>query len=132
MIAFDIDGVLVSDISFDEDIEKYLERRYCMFPLFIPKGSYYLITGRPSIDKELTQKWIDENLTNKPIKLFHDNPYFDKYAEYKVKVIKENPDITIYIESSEEEAEFIRKNTSIRVITFNKFILEGIENEGIF
>jgi len=130
MIAYDMDGVLVSDILFEENIPQHLEKRYAMFPIFVPQGRYCLITGRPLLDKELTEKWIAQNLANAPVKLFHGNSITGDPAEYKIAVLKDNPEIGVFIESDKQQADTIRKSVGIRVVLFSDFIQESIDESG--
>ena len=127
MIAYDMDGVIVSDILFEEDIKQHLEKRYAMFPIFVPQGHYCLITGRPALDRDLTEKWIVQYLTNAPVVLFHNNSLTGDPAEYKIKVINSNPMITIFIESDRKQADTIRKSVVIPVFLFSELIEEAVD-----
>lgn len=130
MIAFDLDGVFIPDLHFNKaELDTVLNFRHTfMTPIFEPEGPYYIITGRPVSDKQYTLEWIKNNFKNPPLKIFHDNPDFQRASEYKVEVLMSNPEIDIFIESDIMQVQFIEKNMkrSIEIIHFPTFISESI------
>ena len=132
MIGFDLDGVLISDLNFPDDmpIERFLEMRASEpYANFVPKGDYVIVTGRNSTDVEYTKAWIEKNLSsNPPYKLFHDCPDQSQGAEYKAKIINQNR-ILKFIESDIVQAEYLKKHCPYcKVIHFGSFISETFYN----
>lgn len=112
MIGYDIDGILAPDIVFNESMFGEVEevRTYWMKPLFIPEGEYVLITGRPACDAVNTMRWVDHFFRdNTPQSVYHDNVDPLKPELYKMKVLKDNPSIDIFIESDFETTQFLRR-----------------------
>ena len=106
-----------------------------IIPIFEPGGDYYVITGRPKSDKKDTLDWFHNLFINPPIKIFHDNEDMAKAHEYKLKVLEENKDITVFIESDLNQVSFLRENISrkMKIIHFEEMIydrIREIENEG--
>lgn len=101
MIAYDLDGVFIPELVWKDSIADHLLyfRHNHMTPIFQPEGDFILITGRPYIDKQETIKWIDEHWTNKPLLIFHDNTDYRYGVDYKIKVLRENPQIRTFVES---------------------------------
>lgn len=147
--GYDLDGVLLPDLNGlkglkDSDIQPLLEmRRDYLEPIFIPEGSYYIITGRPYIDKDDTYKWSDKFLIRNPpldiIININSTPNSSELdaAMFKTKMIYEKG-IDIFIESNPIQAKHIqtllllhydRNEESPRVIHFSDFlkikIIEG-------
>ena len=132
MIAYDLDGVFLSDIKpFNNSLEYMLKARLELAPNFIPKGLYSIITGRPESDKKDTERWVDKFLNeNRPVYLFHDNPDFGNPHLYKLKVLKENPSIMTFIESDIGQVLFLReelKDRDIKIIHFEELIKSSLE-----
>lgn len=130
MIGYDLDGVLVSDLYWPEDmtLEKFLEMRATEpYANFVPKGEYVIVTGRNSTDFEYTKAWIEKNLSsNPPIKIFHDCPDHRQAEKYKAKVINENS-IRVFIESDVEQVQYLKKHcTECSVYHFGSFVSETI------
>ena len=130
MIGYDIDGVLQPDIKFDNITEllDLLEvRAKNWIPLFEPKGDYIMITGRPIEDKAKTNTWIGKYFDNPPNYLFHGNPNIEKGAEYKLKVLKNCPNIKVFIESDIKQVKFLQDNLPDRnIIHYATFIKEKL------
>ena len=112
-IGYDLDGVLISDVYWPDDmtLEKFLEMRATeLYANFVPKGNYYIVTGRNSTDKAYTEAWISKNLaSNPPYRLFHDCPDHRQGAEYKAKIINQN-NIKVFIESDAKQVEYLKKH----------------------
>lgn len=128
MIAYDFDGIFISDIIFIGNL-KVPEYTINTLPLFQPTGDYCIITSRAEKDKEYTFTFIDDKFKIKPVRVFHKccNPSFG--AQYKTKVLNENPDITVFIESCKTQYEYIKKNltrTDCKVIHFSTLIQDTI------
>ncbi len=128
MIAFDLDGVFVSEFTQDSDLE--LERVLAVraeniLPIFRNRFPYYIITGRPKIDEEDTLSWINAVFEpdERPKRVFHDNPDFSRPIDYKVSVLRANREITTFVESSVEQAEQVSKLVpECRVLHFEELI----------
>ena len=131
-IGYDLDGVLISDLNWPPSmqLEEFLKLRQDEpFPNFIPKGEYYIVTGRNYTDRPYTENWIKKNLVkNMPYKLFHGCHDFRKAAEYKASVINAQ-DIQVFIESDLNQVKYLTKNCpNCRVIHFGSFISETFFN----
>lgn len=128
MIAFDIDGVFLSDQDINAaNIEDILRvRSNYLKPLFVPKGDYVLITGRPAQDKEDTQRWVNKFFDRKPLCVYHENTDMRKSAQYKAAVLNENKNIHCFLESDRSQAEVIRSLTNTKIIVFEDLIYESL------
>jgi len=121
MIGYDIDGVFLPDLDLDKCPAQsdliYLVTAHCIGTLFVPEGEYVLITGRPESIKADTQLWADRVFKqNPPLKIYHDNTDPNLAAQYKSKVLSENPDITVFIESSKPQVEYLKQHHPDRQI----------------
>lgn len=132
MKAYDLDGVLISDLHWDKStpIEHFLEMR-SRIPLanFVPSGDYYIVTGRSASDRKYTESWIEKNLaSNPPKKLFHDCPDYRLGAEYKAKIINENSILT-FIESDMEQVLYLRQHCpNCKIYHFGSLISDNLLN----
>lgn len=138
MIAFDLDGVFISDLSHssDEELERVLEIRHQnMRAIFRVPFPYYLITGRPKIDEVETLRWLNLAFAHgeRPSKIFHDNQDYADPAGYKISVLRNNPDISTFIESDAEQAATITRSVpTCRVVHFETWLttaMEGLVHE---
>jgi hypothetical protein len=133
MIAFDLDGVFVPDLKWDESKHTHLLyfRHNHMYPIFTPIGEYSIITGRPFGDREETMKWIEGFFDNKPKAVYHDNNDFSLAKEYKEKVLSEHLEITMFIESDIEQVLYLRKSRLVKaeIIHFKEFVAKAL---GVF
>lgn len=133
MIAFDLDGIFVNDMEFNDDQLTNLlyVRSFNMKPIFTPAGEYVIITGRPVIDTWDTTYWSSKFGIN-PVKFFHDNLDLEKGEEYKLEILTEHKDelnITHYIESSLRQTEFLKgKIQGVEIIHFAEFINQSLRN----
>lgn len=112
VIAYDLDGVLLADANVELFPIKDFLRIRSAFPkaLFVPKGDYYIITGRPKEDLEYTLAWIENELkSNPPKQVFHDNTDYRLGAQYKIEVLSNLKEVTMFVESSYEQTVLIRK-----------------------
>lgn len=135
MIAWDIDGIFTSDLVYEEDkIDHLLHFRHNnILPIFEPSGDFYLITGRPKSDEPHTLNWINTHWKNKPLKVFHDNPDMKRASDYKLKILLENPEIDVFVESNPYQCSLIerglRKNSRhVKVIHFAEMVRLLIDN----
>lgn len=106
MIAFDIDGILVSDThEFEKDIELNIFISGRLEPIFqIPKEiEYCLLTSRKYNNENYqnTKKLVNM-LKNKPIEIFQHRSSDEGRYEYKTRIMNEHPEITIFFESEME------------------------------
>lgn len=132
MIAFDIDGVLCPDIIIQDDLNELLQfRTHSIRALFKPNGSYCLITGRPSIDREDTLKFVLREFgDNLPRVVYHDNDDLSNSIDYKAKVLNNDKTITVFIESDPMQAEAIalKMRRFIEILTFQELIELGLRS----
>ena len=125
MIAFDLDGVFVGDISPNMlcPLEEMLKTRLLQSPVFQPNFDFYIITGRPVIDKDGTLTWIEQFFQVKPTKIFHENLNIEDPIKYKSRVLAENPEITVFVESDYNQMIELQKlNPNVRVFLFNDLL----------
>ena len=133
MIAFDLDGVFINDIIFDDtQVEEMCHiRNNLMLPLFQMVGDYCIITGRPIQDSSGTVEWIDRTFVAKPSAIFHGNKNASFPEEYKLSVLNSNPLIKLFIESDARQVEFLRKHCKTKIVLFSDIILRGINEAAI-
>ena len=128
MIAFDLDGVFVSELvhNSEEELERVLTvRAEHLVPLFRVRFPFYLITARLKVDEEHTLRWINKVFgpEERPKRVFHDNADHTKPVDYKVSVLKEHPDITTFIESEFDQVDQIsRLVPECRILHFERMI----------
>lgn len=128
MIAFDLDGVFISDLSHssDEELARVLEMRHRnMKAIFRVPFPYYLITGRPKTDEVETLRWLNLAFAHgeRPLKIFHENQDYANPSDYKISVLRNNPDIATFIESDAEQAAAITKSVpSCRIVHFETWL----------
>jgi len=132
MIAFDLDGVIVSElIHTDDDLEQILAiRNHNLQPIFGFRKPYYLITGRPSCDKADTLRWINSVFSKdqRPTKIFHDNPDLHNPVGYKAAVLAANPQVKTFIESDREQVKALKEMVSgCRIVWFEEILIELLE-----
>jgi len=139
MNAYDLDGVLLSDIEIDGDIHEFLYRRRKAHPIFIPPKPFCIITARPLVDEEITKEWLKEhNIEPEYVKFnsytTNKDDIFDLFTiedaiNHKSKCIDEDSNIRIFIESDEEQANGIRnsiKRNDVIVYHFKEWLLSKI------
>ncbi len=128
MIAFDLDGVFVSEFlhNSDRELERVLAvRAENILPIFRIRFPYYIITGRPKVDEENTLRWINTVFEpeERPNRVFHDNPDFSRPIDYKVSVLRAHREITTFVESAIEQAKQVSKLVpECRVLHFEELI----------
>ena len=111
MLAFDLDGIFVPDIIYQPETFEMVHavRTRLMRPIFIPEKPYYIITGRPVVDRVGTLHWI-EAFAMGPERVFHENVDVENPVLYKEAVLREHTEITCYVESDERQAEYLRES----------------------
>ena len=128
MIAFDLDGVFVSDLAHrsEQELERVLAvRAENIRPLFRLRFPYYIITARPKVDEEHTLRWINAVFEpdERPKRVFHNNPNYTRPADYKVSVLSENPEITTFVESDADQlAQIARMVPKCRILHFEALL----------
>jgi hypothetical protein len=138
MIAYDIDGIFVGDMIFDDlgpNAKKTMLaiRHTKIKPIFEPLGDYFMVTGRPIDDKASTVNWVMTSFENPPLRVYHDNPNppgWQGSAEYKLKVLENVPEITMFVESGEDQVKFIKENLKrkdVYVMLFKDFVRLSLE-----
>lgn len=131
MIAFDLDGVFVSDFKYmkESDLEHLQFVKFNMLgPIFNPKGiDWAIITGREAHRRQATERWLEINRI-RPNALFHDKPEEMAKWEYKTQVLNAHPQIQTFIESSEKQTKMIADavTTGCKVIHFSQLITNAI------
>jgi hypothetical protein len=127
MIGFDLDGVLVADVTWSPEAVKF--RNLGMNPVFIPEGRYAIITSRPNATED-TETWVKRELSdNPPEKLFSGNTDWKLSIQYKVKILRENPYIDTYVESDKTTVMELRSAfPDRRILHFSTWINHSIRN----
>ena len=128
MKAFDLDGVFIPDAKIFND--QYLQvRNTNMRPIFEPKGSYAIITGRPIQDQYDTQEWINDVFINPPQKIYigvsnNDFMDIDKVSFYKANILNMQKNITTFYESDINQKKLIDKykERNVKVIHWGSFL----------
>lgn len=129
-IAFDLDGVLITDFDHIPNLggltEFYRMSVYCR-PIFEPAGQYDIITARKPKYKQYTEQWIHCHLENKPDILFHDITHHTPEG-YKAQVLNSHPEIRTYVESEPSIVEYLKVHvtTGCEIILFKEFILQKL------
>jgi hypothetical protein len=131
MIAYDLDGIFVSDFRYitDRDREAITHLKMNMSgPIFKPEGAFCIITGRPADEEAATSEWLSKNKIQ-PITLYHKLKPGQKGMEYKLQVLRNTPEINVFIESSMEQVSFLNKHqTKCKVIHFGTFINNAVNH----
>jgi hypothetical protein len=130
MLAYDLDGILVSDFKYitakDEEALTHLKMNM-QGPIFKPTGRFCIITGRDISLKAQTVAWLAQNKI-KPVSLYHENKDGRKAEEYKLEVLKATPEIRTFVESSSSQAAFLLKNQdSCGIVHFSTFINNALK-----
>lgn len=111
MIGYELDGVLVSKLSFSSNAS-FVRKMQRDLPnsIFTPDGDYVIITGRLSDGADETSYWVTNKLhDNPPKKMYHDNSDEDDPEKYKAKIINQQG-IEVYFESNYDQYEYLHKN----------------------
>ena len=130
-IAFDLDGVFISDcdrIPNLGDVEKFYHLTQFMRPIFRPQGEWSIITARPKRFKSLTVAWVEKYFTsNPPVAIYHD-AVLETPAAYKAKVIIEHG-FTFFVESERSIVDELRLlvPSSCTIIHFDQYIAKNCQ-----
>ena len=121
MIAFDLDGVFIPDFEItEENKEQILNIRNKTKPLFIPKGEYYIITGRPIEDEHDTLKWIEREFSdNPPIEIFIGAKTFNDGIKFKEQILNQHKEITEYYESDQNQCDYLNEKCKHDIIVYH-------------
>ena len=120
MLAFDIDGVFISDISpWDDKILQFRNQNFR--PIFEPSEKYIIISGRPKKDFYDTNKWF-KTFNNPPVKIYlypnnDEKKFLNKFEIAKSKASKINSlkfNIDIYYESDLQQCKIIQKKVKAK------------------
>lgn len=125
-IAYDLDGVLVPDcdhIPFIKSLDDFYGLTMYMKPLFNPQGSYAIITARPAEYRSATWTWCNRHLEELPERLFHEC-LDETPGAYKARILKENANIQMYVESDEGIVKYLRNNvdTGCEIVFFDDYL----------
>ena len=137
IVGYDLDGVICPDICWDgsisdDVIDKLFEIRNALPPIFKPSGEFVIITGRPSIDFDRSNPWLERNnihpiythylIVDKTkwsndMAIQHKASWINYYSMHdsKYKMIK-------YFESDKEQTLELQKLCSIPIYCFPDFI----------
>jgi len=110
MIAYDLDGVLVSDV-WSLDLEYRIATRNFLKPVFVPQGEYAIITGRHVADARATMEWVALHLQRNPPVALHIGATEGgarASAAWKIRVLREHPEYRTFVESDEGQYKEIR------------------------
>lgn len=135
--CFDIDGVLCVDPTEEEndDGEKYRNFLLNAKPLYLPKNKIGAIaTSRLEKYRKETETWLAKNnilydklyMLNLPSK--EERIKQKAHTKTKIEAYKENPSLSLFIESNRKQAEIIAKETLKPVIcveTGEFFLFDG-------
>lgn len=129
-IAYDLDGVFIPDCDRVPNLgglDSFYELTMYMRPIFEPVGDYDIITARNYKYQITTQSWCNKHLTNQPKILYHDC-MDETPSEYKARILNENPNIQLYIESEPSIVDDLSNTvtTGCRIVLFKHFIANGI------
>ena len=133
-IAFDLDGVFVPDCDVIPNLgglAQFYQLTTHMRPLFEPTFEYDIITARNVRYKDVTALWCDRYLAaNLPAQLYHDCTD-ESPSEYKAKVLNQNPQIQVYVESDAGIVDELKTlvTTDCNIILFKTFINDSLSNE---
>jgi len=141
--AFDMDGVIVSDINMDynnpEQLEKIKQIRMVCEPIFRPHGTFVIITGRPENEHDQTWQWL-EMYNVKPQRVFFKPEQYDfskqSIIDHKARTIRELNRtlyygyVTKFVESDKTQVEGISKQVDIPVIHFPVFSSNALVHAG--
>ncbi len=132
-IAFDLDGVFISDCDQMPQIgglTEFYALAYHMRPLFKPSGDWNIVTGRDPKYRAQTMSWIDNHFENKPKRVWHEIGDTQSPEEYKAEIINQN-NIDFFVESDLKQVKYLKQNVSDRctVIHFSDFISKQIRQD---
>ena len=135
MIAFDLDGVLVTDFDrlpmIGGELDFFKMSTY-IFPVFNPTGEYVILTGRTTEFRSYTEEWVDKYLDPKPLRIFHER--HDMLPnDYKAMILNSHPEITRYIESDPKTVAFLQQQVTTGCVVehFATFIRNAIDNKSV-
>jgi hypothetical protein len=138
IVGFDLDGVIFPDIEYDwrnGEFEGLLAIRNHMMPIFKPTGLFFIITGRPEVDRGYTTDWLVKYgispvaLFMNPVDKLDQNNYFEDVVSHKSNTINrlcKEYHLVRYVESDINQANEIRKRTTIPVIHFMDYVAKVI------
>jgi hypothetical protein len=128
MIAYDFDGVLITDYSYvenctDGDFQKVAK---ASFPFFEPQGKYVIITARgPDLIDETRE--ILSRIKNQPYAIYFKHDQRLDPAGHKASVLNKLSDVNMFVESSPEQATAIQQLWSGRVLHFGSWIQDNLK-----
>ena len=111
-VGYDLDGVICNEPSyvckaFNWNINLGIKLRHIQKATHIPKIKGYIITGRPEIDRTITESWLERE-TIEYIDLYMADrislPYSIKFKASKINELK----LETYIESEKDNAELLQ------------------------
>lgn len=134
MIAYDLDGVLMPDVIFDDrhsdEINEFRTNR--ILPLFQPTGKWGIITSRNTDDRIYVEDWVINQFSqNPPQFLLHDRREFMDPGLYKLDCLNRIPAIKVFVESDYRQFQYLqqRARKSCKVVWFTDLVLKGVANE---
>lgn len=128
MIAYDFDGVLIPDFNRVPNLgglDEFYTMTQSVKPIFKPKGTWYIITGRDRSYLTQTASYIDKHFDNPPVALYQDRKRKEQKAwEYKAQILNELPEIQYYIESDPRTVSYLKEHvtTGCKVIHFADYL----------
>jgi hypothetical protein len=132
MLAFDLDGVFISELVSNPDselLQVITSKADNILPFFKCGKPYYIITSRNVVHIEDTKHWFDAMFEpeERPVKIFHENGSADTAVEYKSFVINKHPEITTYFESDIHQVNELKALVKCRVVHFEEIIALALE-----
>lgn len=130
MIAYDFDGVLITDYAHVPHIsdEEFFNLTSFSHPIFEPDGEYVVVTARTP-KREPATRAVLEKISNQPVTVFFRDDINQDPGLYKAEVLNTLPSVTVFVESSAEQAATIAQHWNGRVIHFGSLISNNLNQQ---
>lgn len=128
MIAYDFDGVLITDYDQIDSLtdEQFFDVVGHSCPMFQPQGDYIVITARSPERRKSTMNVLNK-LDNPPVSIYFREDQDCDPGEYKAGVLNSLPDIEVFVESSKTQANTISSIWQGKVIHFSSQINKSLQ-----
>ena len=127
MIAYDFDGVLVTDYDHVNTLtdDEFFDIVGHSHPIFEPQGDYVVITARSPERKTETFAVLNK-LKNPPSAIYFREDQTCDPGEFKAKVLNSLSNVKVFVESSQTQADTIRKHWQGNVVHFGSHINKSL------